>query len=354
MQIPSYCSLTFISLLLLSSVLLMAQGDAVVGVNLTDTGPYEQSESWQKAALNTLQNVGVRVIRSGLSNDEKGVDFAQRAFAHGIKLDWLVPVASPSGQMILSSADPEKSRTYFQSLLAKRESKGIVFAAFELGNEINWSNHDLGPIGSGKIYEMNALLHDPKGQQIGKGYVNYVRVLAALKNIRDNSRLNQNTPILTAGMGAPGAEYTIRAKRDAVDLAASIPFLRANGVDKVADAYGIHWYPDGNATPAAKLAYLSDSLSECSTQKPCWITEWGLPVSSGKSCPVINVKRTAIFAEIRNDFAKFAHEGRLKGVIFYTWEGSIQPNGEADNNPYGAFICGSMTKSGRLAVAPLR
>jgi hypothetical protein len=154
-------------------------------------------------------------------------------------------------------------------------------------------------------------------------------------------------------MGPVSAAYAKQSKRDAVSVEASIQFLRANGLDKLADAYGVHWYPDGAASPADRLSYLSESLTDCSRQKPCWITEWGLPVSSGKSCPVVDVKRTAIFSELRNDFRHFAQQGRLKGLLFYTWEGGIQPNGVADNNPYGAFICGSLTRSGQLAIAAL-
>jgi hypothetical protein len=66
-------------------------------------------------------------------------------------------------------------------------------------------------------------------------------------------------------------------------------------------------------------------------------------VTSGKSCPVVEVKRRAIFSELRNDFSQFAQEGRLKGLLFYTWEGGVLPSGATDINPYGAFICGSLT-----------
>jgi hypothetical protein len=327
----------------------------VVGVNLIDTVPPKQSESWQEATLTTLQDAGVRVIRSAITNDDRGVGFARRAFAHNVRLAWLVPVASPAGNMILSSADPEKFRAYFQPLLAKLESSGIALAGIELGKEINWSNHDLGAIGAGtgRVFKMDDLLHDPKGQQVAKGYRNYVRVLAVLKDVRDHSKLNRSTPIIIAGMGAVSPAFARQAKRDAVSLDASIQFLRVNGADKLADAYGIHWYPDGSDSPADRFTYLAESLSECSTQKPCWITEWGLPVSSGKSCPVVDVKRTAIFSESRDDFRQFAQQGRLKGLLFYTWEGGIQQNGVADNNPYGAFICGSLTRSGWLAIEPL-
>jgi hypothetical protein len=329
----------------------------VVGVNLIDTVPPKQSESWQEATLTTLQNAGVRVIRATISNDDRGVAFAQRAFAHGIKIAWLVPVASPAGNMILSSADPEKFRTYFQPLLAKVESKGIVLAGLELGNEINWSNHDLGPEGTGRVLGMDDLLHDPKGQQVAKGYLNYIKVLSVLKDVRDHSQLNQHVPIMTAGLAPwepPGPAGSTGSKQDAVGVNATIQFLRTHGIDELVDAYGLHFYPSGNATPAARLSSLKQLMAQCREDKPCWITEWGLPVTSGKSYPVVDTKRTAIFTELRDDFSQFAQQDRLKGLIFYTWEGGILPNGVADNNPFGAVLYGSLTKSGRIAIAPMQ
>jgi hypothetical protein len=57
-----------------------------------------------------------------------------------------------------------------------------------------------------------------------------------------------------------------------------------------------------------------------------------------------------MFSELRNDFSQLAQKRRLKGVLLYTWQGDFR---SGENNPYGAFICGAVTKSGRLAVAPM-
>lgn len=43
------------------------------------------------------------------------------------------------------------------------------------------------------------LINDPEGQQIAKGLLQYVKSLAVLKDNRDHSKLNQHTPILSAG-----------------------------------------------------------------------------------------------------------------------------------------------------------
>jgi len=53
---------------------------------------------------------------------------------------------------------------------------------------------------------------------------------------------------------------------------------------------------------------------------------------------------------LRNDFSQLAQQGQLKGILFYSWQGDFR---SGENNPYGAFICGAVTKSGRLAIAPM-
>lgn len=86
--------------------------------------------------------------------------------------------------------------------------------------------------------------------------------------------------------------------------------------------------------------------------KPCWLTEWGLPAGDGKSCPVADDGRAAVFSELRKDFSQVAQQGRLRGIIFYTWEGNIHdPNYNYD--PYCAFLCGGLSKGGRVAIAPM-
>jgi hypothetical protein len=328
-----------------------AAEDVVVGVNLVN-GPDRLTPSEQDTILSAMKNAGVRVIRAGIDNSDKSLEFAQRVYAYGIKIEWFAwGIPSSSGNMILSTADPEKFRAYFQPMLAKLESKEIVLAGMELGNEINWSNHDLGQSGTGRILGLDDLGHDPKGQQVAKGYIQYVKLLAVLKDIRDHSQLNQRTPIISAGSGELDGNPS---GRDAVSLRATIQFLRANGTDNYVDAYGVHFYPQGNASPAERLASLQRDFAECGSAgsggKPCWLTEWGLPVHSRKSCPVNDDNRIRIFSELRNDFSQLAQQGRLKGILLYTWQGDFR---SGENNPYAAFICGAVTRSGRLAIAPL-
>src|SRR6516225_9874221 len=73
----SYCFTLLGCLLVSMSVAAPAQvqpNDVVVGVNL-DMTPDSQSVSWQETTLNNLQDARVRVIRTGIANNDQGVDF---------------------------------------------------------------------------------------------------------------------------------------------------------------------------------------------------------------------------------------------------------------------------------------
>jgi hypothetical protein len=160
----------------------------------------------------------------------------------------------------LSYADPALSRAAFQKLFDALDANGIVLAGIELGNEINWAafNPEFPLPGEGKILSLQDLSHDPEGKQIAKGFLQYIKILAVLKEVRDHSELNRTTPLISAGMvSAPDGEKLYNNKReDMVSLPATMSFLRANGLDALVDSYGIHTYPSddhpGDPTAAVR------------------------------------------------------------------------------------------------------
>jgi len=91
-----------------------------------------------------------------------------------------------------------RSAQYFQELIGKLEVGGAMLAGLELENEINMvgSNPDFWLPGEGRVLGLADLSHDPEGQQVAKGYLQYLKVLAVLKQARDNSKLNTHTPLL--------------------------------------------------------------------------------------------------------------------------------------------------------------
>ena len=150
----------------------------------------------------------------------------------------------------------------FSLSLAKLESKGIVLAAMELGNEINWSNHHLGLSGTGRVLRINDLLSDCKGNKLPKGrYLQYMQLVAVLKAIRDHSQLNQHTPIISAGSGELDASP--EGQRRSLVSKPCFKFCATTAWDQFVDAYGIHFYPQGNASSAAGLSSLQRDFAGC-------------------------------------------------------------------------------------------
>ena len=62
--------------------------DVVVGVNMNN--PARLAAEQQDAMLGAMKAAGVRVIRAGIAPGDKGVDFARRVYAHGIRLVWIL------------------------------------------------------------------------------------------------------------------------------------------------------------------------------------------------------------------------------------------------------------------------
>jgi hypothetical protein len=355
--------------------------DIVVGVNVVELkNPKDPRIEQENATLSDLRAAGVRTVRAGIANTDQGLDYVARMYAQGIKLDWLVslqwapdapkrpwqPKEFPSmwSGSPLSLADPDRFRTYFQTLLDKLEAKGVKLAGFELGNELNMAafNGEFPLPGEGKQFSLNDLYHDPKAEKIARGYLQYLKVLAVLKDIRDHSRLNRHTPILTAGFGAyetPEGPFPPPAKPgtqvDMVSVNATLEFMRANGLDKLVDAYAVHVYPwaNGPGQPAAAAGRQSRLakfvLTECrpsgnSGGKPCWITEWGFK-NKDASCPTHEADQIALIKEMRDNFRPYVQQGRLTGLFYYAWIDSREN--------FGVFRCGALTETGKLALSPM-
>ncbi len=329
----------------------------VVGINVVN--PYSLPIEKQNAMLDDLKADGINVIRASITLDDKGVDFAQRAQQRGIKIEWMIyrfggyePRGAP-----LSSADPEQFRRTFAPILARLEDKGIVLTAFELGNEINLAgyNSDFPRPGEGMQFSLKQLSTDPEAERVAKGFLQYLKVLAVLKDIRDHSKLNSHTPILTAGLAAyeqdEGPMKGSLAANDLISANATLEYLRANGVDKYVDGYAIHVYPPGDnpGDPAAGArrthGLAKYVMAECrppgsSDGKPCWITEWGFN-NVDKSCPINDDRRALLTQEMMTIARPYVQQRRLAGMFYYAYN---------EDAPNGVYRCGSLTKGGKLAT----
>lgn len=244
-------------------------------------------------------------------------------------------------------------------MLDKLDAAGVRLAAFELGNELNSSafNSEFPLPGQGRMFGLEDLSRDPEAKQIAAGYLQYLKVLAALRDIRNHSKVNNRTPVLTAGFAVyEGPEGPVRgARTDSVSVNATLDFLRAHGVDKLVDAYAVHVYPwsnnpgDPSAAAARRDRLAKYVLGKCHRVgtpdgKPCWITEWGFKNTS-TNCPVDDRVGVQLVEEMRNNFAPYVRERKLLGLIYYAWID------EAEH--YGVYRCGGLMESGRLAIAPM-
>jgi hypothetical protein len=329
----------------------------------------------QNAILAELHAAGIHYIRAGITPDDKGIDLAKRAQAQGIRIFWLVQLQYRSGAPSrpwpnafgvwggppLSAADPDQFRKYFEPLLAKLEAAGVTLAGFELGNEINspMFNADFSlpaenPARS-REFSLEDLSRDPEAKQVAKGYLQYLKLLVVIKDVRSRSKLNQHAVIVSAGLVFNEAPAVHReARLDAVSAIATLDFMRANGLDDLVDAYGVHTYPWTNdpgspgAAAGRRERLQKYVLAECQPEgaaggKPCWITEWGIP-NHDASCPPHETNQIILVNETRTNFRPYIAQKRVLGLFYYAWLDSREG--------FAVYRCGHLTETGHLALAP--
>lgn len=343
--------------------------ELVSGVNAAIASmPIEQ----QNAVLAQLHAAGVRYIRSGILPGDQGVDFARRALAQGIRIDWLIQLqyqrGAPErpypnafgvwGGPPLSAADPDQFRKYFEPMLAKLDAAGIPLAGFELGNEINspMFNADFSlpaehPAQS-REFGLDDLSRDPEAQQVAKGYLQYLKLLAVIKDARSRSKLNQHTAIISAGLVFnEDAAAPRTARLDAVSATATLDFMRAHGLDDLVDAYGVHTYPwtDSPGNPAADAGrrerlqkyVLAECRPEGAGGKPCFITEWGIP-NHDASCPARESSQVTLVNQTRTNFRPYIAQKRVLAIFYYAWLDSREG--------FAIYRCDHLTETGRAAL----
>jgi hypothetical protein len=344
-------------------------GNVIIGVNTV--GVQQMSEPQQDALIEALQQNGVKTVRTGIG---KFAHFIIRAYQHGIgALVIVYPThASTNGQPRpadpsvglqwaergITNADPEKFKALLAAELATLEAAGVHLAALELGNEINgpFFNGDFLPAeASGRMLGLSDLdnPNDPEGRAIAASYHAYLKVIAALKDVRDHSQLNQKTPIISAGLAAAGLPGKRPGQKlDGVSVPATLAFLRRNGMDNLVDGYGVHVYPGGDPTTllSARIDSLAkDAFAMCTAGKPCWLTEWGFG-NHDQSCPVNDEMRKQLIETERSAFKQFAGQGRLAATMYYSW--TAEPWAK-QVDPLSIYRCGGLTSAGKLALSPL-
>ena len=225
---------------------------------------YRRSAADQDKLIAQLRENHIHVVRCKIRPVAQDIDFAKRLYAAGIKIDMVLTPAYPPNTPVraaqptafpdmyalpkLSDASPELSKQSFEALLGQLDANGIKVAGFEMYNEINWTafNGDFPLPGEGKTFDLQDLSRDPEAEQVAKGFLQYLKVLAALKEVRDRSSVNSHAPIILAGLAnLSGSALHPKAREDSVSVNATIQFMRQHGSDDLVDAYGVHFYPTG-------------------------------------------------------------------------------------------------------------
>lgn len=322
---------------MISQPSLAQQTKCPVGVNVNSFQNVSAAD--QQTIVAQLKRSGVGFVRTSLRPDDKNMTLAKTLQSEGIGLVLVAGIEfAPNAPLRpadekrhmrsatpLSYADPERSRAYFQTVFDKLDEKGVALTGVELGNEINWSdfNGDFPIPGQGKSFTVEDLARDPEAKQVARGFLQYLKVLAALKEVRDHSKLNKHTPIISAGMAAAtGGAWQQNLKLDSVSIPATYAFLRANGLDKLVDGYGVHDYPPevkpgDKAAAAQRKAQLDNLIFPPGNAKPYWLTEWGFSSTAASSAQ--DQDRARSVAEMRAYFLQVSRQGRLGGIFWYVW-----------------------------------
>lgn len=334
--------------------------DCTTGVNVNSFQDFPVSE--QDAIVRQLVSWKVQCVRTTLRLDDKNLHLAQELQANGIGLvlvpgfqfrpDAPIRPADPQSHMRsahpLSQADEELSHAFYQSIFKSLDEKGIVLSGIELGNEINWVdfNGDFPVPGQGKSFSLDDLSHDPTAQNVARGFRQYLKLLAALKDARDSSQLNQKTPIIAAGMATvTGGAWQQKLHVDGVSIPVTYAYLRAHGLDQLVDGYGVHAYPPEikpNDTSAARQrqALLDQQIFPPGNTKPYWLTEWGFP-STAQTSEDDQPRRRSV-DEMRAYLDHLVKEKRLKSLFWYVWN---------DPSPCAIFRHGTLMQAGQQAIA---
>ncbi|MBD9651509.1 glycoside hydrolase [Ensifer sp. ENS09] len=332
------------------------------GVNRLNLAWLERAD--QERILREIADSGATHVRLSLSRPvDKSIDALEIANRLGLRILLEIQLSNKSyypdsvrprtgfGRIWdinrLSDLDLDGYRAGLASALKRIDALGIRLEAVEPGNEINLAGYN----GDLAVYEKPGQatprhlgeLKDP--QAFGKGLDNYV---AALKVTRDAVQASANSKaiIVSAGLSDMGAKEADRQGMERLDPGEVIALLKARGMDKLVDAYGIHIYParKDKAAITSIVTRLLDFCVPADRGRPCWVTEWGI-ANTARSCPLDDREREGAMSAMRTVFERFAAEKRLDAAYYYDWD--TQQN-------YRLWRCGALSPAGVLAIEPAK
>jgi hypothetical protein len=309
--------------------------ETLAGVNETNVG-------WLPASVRAsmfaeMGSLGVRSVRITLTPpfDQSLAAVAQaRAAGLGVLLN-INPNFAPfqdrkvPGRKLAHTTDWPLSRfspSLFGSVVTPLwgwlEDHDLKLDGVEFGNEINWAGYnadlaanDMEDLGnSGRVADL------AEGSPFIRGLKRYVEGLRVLHTLRDASRANARTPIVTAGLATVSRDQALRTGMHYVSPVETMGRLRAFGVSDLADGYGIHFYPDLTHSKNGNWDAEGEALSFCrGSNRPCWVSEMGLALPAN-SC----LAPTSYEVVLRTAMAPITTmilRRQIAALYLFDWEG---------------------------------
>lgn len=339
-----------------------AQADAQFGVNRVNLAWLDAAA--REKVLDQIAQSGTKSVRLSISVPvDASIDAVKVAHQKGLAILLEISLNNPafypegtkkrSGRgrvwdtYRLSDISPDLYRTVIGDVLQRIDRLGVPLVAVEPGNEINWApyNGDLGIKAQEKTRTARSLadLDDPAA--VERGAAKYVQLLQVTRQELAKTKLSSRAKLVSAGLSDIPPAHADRRGIDSIDPASFTALLRKHGLDQAADGYGIHIYPGGDTSPAARAQHVDRALSICRTRpeegKPCWITEWGF-ANTQKTCPADDSRRERLVKATRERFAELMRTGRIAAAFYFDW----------DEAKYGVWRCGGLSPAGRAAVTP--
>lgn len=330
-------------------------------VNLAWASPFARQQ-----ILDAMASHGIDLVRLSLTPPfDASLDALRIAHERGMRILLEIPLgnerfypphaAKRSGHgriwdiHRLSEIDPQAFHLAFRDALRRIDAHGIGLLAVQPGNELNIGgyNGDLHVYARGNMRTARSRAELTNRAAFHRGIEKYVTILRIVRDELDNSQINRQAKIISAGISDMSAVHADERGMERIAADEFIGILRAAGIENHIDAFGLHVYPNQGQSSETRRRHLGAILSLCQTPpegKPCWISEWGIANTSDQ-CPLNDEHRAHVIREVRELLEGMIRDERLSRAFYFDWDSAT---------PYSVWRCETLTQAGVAAIAPAR
>lgn len=332
------------------------------GVNNVHLGWLPEVE--QKKAISDMVSSGVKNVRIALvAPTDASISAVQLARKSQLAVNLVIRLSGPhlvgknvtlrpgNGRLDrvvpLSAIDIMYFRQALQKVMQELDRRQLRLLSLEIGNEVNWAgfNGDLEAYEPGTRSPVDARVTSlaAPGRYV-EGLRRYLEAVRIVRELRDASKLNQDVPILLAGLASMPLHFAAAIGGEYVDPHETIQILQEMGLDSAVDGYALHYYPGLNSSPAEKAQDFEELMQVCGTPPdriPCWLTEWGFALEN-QNCPADDSVRSTAVRQVKSMIAGQMAAGRVIGAYYFDWNGR--------KSSYALWRCNGLTESGRILL----